>query len=1209
MRLVQIKLAGFKSFADPTLIELKDAFTGIVGPNGCGKSNIIDAVRWVLGAGRVSELRGSSTMTELIFAGSSTRSSLGRAMVELVLDNSDGTVKGAWGAFTEISVRRIVTRDGTSAYFINHQQVRRRDVQEIFMGTGLGAKTYAIISQGMITDFIKAKPEELRGYIEEAAGVSLYKERRRETETLLRSTRENLDRAGDLQIVKKEEIERLRGEAETAARWKDLAEKKARSESLWYFLQFEEARKAADEARAAIAKAEVDIAEKKAALEEAEAERETFEKNVLEAEARHDRAAKAASEAEKALARLEGELKRVLEKRRTAEREIAEAQATMKTKREALEALEHSADDVMATLETLEEAVAALEEEAAAREEVLDAAREAAEAALEQSARAGQKLNTLRKTAAEHDARAAAGRARLEELTRRAESFSEAREALAAPDESALAAAREASEEAEAAREEALARLEESEETLSSAMATLDEANEAYFSGLSRLKGAAAKLETLEDVQRRASQSGKAASWFEETGLEGMPELAQAISIDPEWVTAFEAVLENRVRAILLRDLRTAQSFEKARPPVRTVFAAPAAGIGSGANDKTSQAAGDLKLDRKAMSFSDAASFIELAGGRVPALLQHVRFADVPGREAARDALLGWLGRVGTAANLSEALRLRAALREGDLLVTPVGDVVTRASIVFWAADDPSLSILSREQEIRRLADEVATLESLSDENDAARRTAQSKLEAAKAAALEAKRTAARLTGVASEKHEKLAELTRAFEAYKRREADLKLSEEALAEEIKEKRAALEEAEALAEETLDQLEVLEAKVETCQREERRTRERFTQLEREALKTSHACDVKKVELQERRSQSRQLVARRSEFLSDIAREEKRLERAQKDLEEAADAGLEGSVDERLAEIDQLERQVRDAAEALAVAKEKSAANERIARTLREQILPLMESLGDLRASAQQKETLRDQFSERMDELGADWTAMAVLAETRGVKASTVRNEVSRLMSEMAGLGPVNHAALEHLEAAQKAFEATAAQIADLEQAIATLEAAIRKIDQETRSRMRETFDKVNANFDDCFKGLFGGGRASLVMTGDEILSAGIEVIAQPPGKRNATVSLLSGGEQTLTATALVFAMFRLNPAPFCLLDEVDAPLDEANQGRLASLCRKMSEATQFLIITHNRVTMEFASALIGVTMKEPGVSRVVSVDIEEAVKYAQTTKES
>ena len=203
VRLVQIKLAGFKSFADPTLIELKDAFTGIVGPNGCGKSNIIDAVRWVLGAGRVSELRGSSTMTELIFAGSSTRSSLGRAMVELVLDNSDGTVKGAWGAFTEISVRRIVTRDGTSAYFINHQQVRRRDVQEIFMGTGLGAKTYAIISQGMIIDFIKAKPEELRGYIEEAAGVSLYKERRRETETLLRSTRENLDRAGDLQIVKK----------------------------------------------------------------------------------------------------------------------------------------------------------------------------------------------------------------------------------------------------------------------------------------------------------------------------------------------------------------------------------------------------------------------------------------------------------------------------------------------------------------------------------------------------------------------------------------------------------------------------------------------------------------------------------------------------------------------------------------------------------------------------------------------------------------------------------------------------------------------------------------------------------------------------------------------------------------------------------------------------------------------------------------------
>ena len=1194
VRLAQIKLAGFKSFADPTLIELKDAFTGVVGPNGCGKSNIIDAVRWVLGEGRASELRGSSTMTDLIFSGSATRAPIGRAMVELVLDNSDGTVKGPWAAFAELSVRRVVTRDGTSAYFINHQQVRRRDVQEIFMGTGLGPKSYAIISQGMVTDFIKAKPEELRGYIEEAAGVSLYKERRRETETLLRGTRENLDRAGDLQVVKQQEIDRLRAEAETAARWKALEAQKLRSESLWYFLQYEEARRAAEEARAAVAKNENEIAQKKAALEEADLEREQLEAAVLDATGRHESAAKALAEAEKALARLEGELRHLLEKRRLAERSLAEAEATLEEKRAALEKIDDELEAAAAAAVELEETLAELEEASLREEAALEAAREDERKTAEAAAALSTKLERERRVAAERDAKYAAERARLEELERRAKGFDAEREALEKPDEALLEEAEETAEVAAALAEEAAEAREAADAAQSDAHDALEAANEAYFSTLSKLKAQSATLETLEAVQAQAAQSDRARDWLEETGLIGMPELARTIDVEPAWVTALEAVLEKHVRAMLLRDLRTVAGFAEARPPVRAVFVAPVDGIGARLGAVGEAQAADA--ERANASKESKTHLVLQNGASVPKLLQFVRVTAA-----------AWLAHTGAVESLAEAMRLRSALGDADRLVTPAGDVVTRASISFWADDDPSLSMLSREQDIRRAAEMLERLEIESGEKDDARKRAADALESAK----ERAQTTKRMAAIAQERLQAAraarGELLRAKAEYERREADLKLSHEALLKEVDAKRTAVDEAMALAEEALDALDALEREAVRAQDAERRARERRAGLERDALRKSHALSLKRMALNERQAQRRSLTTRRTDIAADIEREEKRAAAARAELEENVDTRVEATIESRLLELDALEKAERAAAQALALAKEKAAANERIARTLREQILPLTESLGDLRAAAQQNETLRDQFSARMDELGADWTAMAVLAQTRGVKAVTVRNEVSRFMNEMATLGPVTHAARAPLKAAADAYTATAAQMADLEQAIATLEAAIRKIDQETRARIRETFEAVRAHFAECFRVLFGGGRAELVMTGEEILSAGIEVIAQPPGKRNASVKSLSGGEQTLTATALVFAMFRLNPAPFCLLDEVDGPLDEANQARLASLCLKMAEATQFLIITHNRITMEFATSLIGVTMKEPGVSRVVSVDIDEAVSYAQNAK--
>ena len=1183
VRLRQIKIAGFKSFADPTLIEIRDPFIAIVGPNGCGKSNIIDAVRWVLGEGRVSELRGQA-MSQLIFAGSSRRKPLGRASVELVLDNSDHVVKGPWGQYEELSVRRVVTGEGLSAYYINHQQVRRRDVQEIFLGTGLGPRSYAIVSQGTIGRFTSAKPEEIRVYLEEAAGVSLYRERRRETETHLRQTRENLEHAADLQAVRGEEIERLRAEAATAARWKELDARKTESENLWYFLQCETARSEADEAAAAIARVENEIAQKRAALTECEGAQESVDADVRRADAEHERIAADFRNAEKELARLEGEMSRIVERRRVAERDEAQAERTIGEKTLALEEAVNRMEASAGRIEALEEALIefeAMNEDRAAKLEAAEAAEASAMAAAREAGGAlaaartaleveDTKLREERRREGELAARIArvgadlgkvpqADPARVEELAERLE---EAR----ADEEECAAAAEEAAERADAAREAAA------------------EAGEAYFAALSEFKSLSARLTALEDVQKSATDSDALTAWLASFGVDGLPELADEIDVPKDWMTALEAALEHRTRAFLLRDLRAAADFARRRPPAR-------------------------------LSFAESAG----SGGEAPSagLLSSLRIGDAPARPlrsvitarhpAAAAALDDWTANVALVEDFGTALRARAGLPDGGTLVTPAGDVVTRHAVTFWAAEDPRLALLSRGREIRELRERVESMDGRVAELDdartaasAAERRTREAMEAARAKASEAARRAARLTLEEREARSALAEAVR-------RAADLRKSREELEGEREETAARMEELAASIEELAERLDAAERAAGSAAAAHAREQDRLIELRREETETIHRTAMKRMEIEQARASRVEDERRIGEIKADIAREAARRDEARKSLAAEDKGALEKGAAELLEKSGELERAAADAQERLALARRRSDENRRLAKSLSDAIIPLTESLGTLRATAAQKTALLTQLSDRMRELGADWERLAVLAQERGMKAPAVKSEVTRLMNEIASLGPVNHAALAQLEEKEKAMSLAAEQMEDLQKAVETLEAAIRRIDMETRARMRETFAKVNANFMETFRVLFGGGDASLTIVGEEILDAGVEVRAHPPGKKNQTLTQLSGGEQTLTAIALIFSMFRLNPAPFCLLDEVDAPLDEANQGRLARLCRGMSEATQFILITHNRVTMEHASALIGVTMKEPGVSRVVSVDIAEAVELAAKKK--
>ena len=1170
MRLRQIKLAGFKSFADPALIELEHPVVGIVGPNGCGKSNIIDAVRWVLGEARVSELRGSSSMRELIFAGSTTRHALGRASVELILTNDDGRLKGAWSEFGEISVKRVVTAEGQSAYYINHQQVRRRDVQEIFLGTGLGPRSYAIISQGMISNFIRAKPEEMRVYLEEAAGVSLYRERRRETESLLSQTRGNLERVRDMQAVKEEEAARLEGEAQLAGKWRALTDERNAAESLWYWIQYEDVKRTLDGIAADIARGEAEIEARKADAAREAASLPALESAAREAEAKELEAAAGLRQAERALTKAEAEERRQRERRAGAERAAAEAREAKAAKERRLAETVSAREAQASETDELEETIALSgEEEAAAQEEVLSAE----DALNDVNARAAE----ARRAESDAKAQARVAHARLEAAERRAEDLRQrllrlaaSEGTLEAPDKEGLEAMKLDFEEAQAAAEEARALEEEAAEAAAEARRRRDAANEAYFAALAQEKETAAKLDALEAVEAGAQAKGRLAEFEAAEGLDGLPRLSEALSADPEWVTAVEAVVGSRLGARFLSRL----GYESRRQPAAISFVER----------------GETQEGRPAL---------ELDGVRLEPITSHVRCCSSDATAALADVA----ANVYCVKSLSEGLALRARLPEGVTLVTPKGDRLTSRSLVVWTASDPGQSVLSRQQEISALRDCLHELEDRLGKLDDDRNAAGAAAEAAERTARTSAQGARAAEAGVADLRLRIKAAEAAVAAHETRLADLRRSREELEAEGEEARALAEEAGVAADEAEAASERAVRAAAGFTSELARADMRFKTKTAALAAVRHKAELARAKLRQLSESARLYAQSEAALRSDIAREEARLVEASRLLEESAKVLGDAASAAALKVLEEAERAHaarRDATAAARLALTEAQGRWQAAQA---DVMPMTEALGVKRVEQQMKESLRTQFEERLNELKADRTDLARRAAERPQKAQSLRAKVLRLISEIAGLGPVNHAALEHLEAVRRTLEATARQVEDLEKGIETLEAAIRKIDAETRGRLRETFEEVNGHFAETFSELFGGGVASLVMSGDDVLNAGVEVKAQPPGKKNAGVKLLSGGEQALAATALVFAIFRLNPAPFCLLDEVDAPLDEANQARLAGLCRRMSSETQFLMITHHRVTMEFAGALVGVTMKEPGVSRVVSVDIENAVRMA------
>ena len=1169
MRLNSIKLSGFKSFAEPTNFLLPGQLVGVVGPNGCGKSNIMDAVRWVLGESRASELRGES-MQDVIFNGTTTRKAASRSSVELVFDNADHRAGGQWSQFAEIAVKRVLTRDGTSSYYINNQPVRRRDVQDVFLGTGLGPRAYAIIGQGTISRIIESKPEELRLFLEEAAGVSKYKERRRETENRLSDTRENLTRVEDILRELNANLEKLEKQAEVANRYHALqADVSLKQQQLW-FLRRAEAEADQVGLKTQADKAVNDLESRIADLRHIEADLETVRQAHYAAGDQVNQAQGALYEASAEVGRLEAEIRFVVEGRQRAEARLVQIKEQTahwaQQSEQAQQEIETLAEHALNGEEQAMLLAAQVEEQAMQLPELEEALRTAQQRSNEQRGSVVQVQQQIQVLAADQRNIEEQSRA----LNARHERLSADRNALAAPDDARLSNLQAQLQEAQAQAEVTAAQLDDLQHSVPQLDDARRQAQQAVNAEQTKQADISARLEALKALQEKVQTDDKLKPWLAKHGLDGLQALWSRIHIDTGWENALEAALRERMASLEVSRLDMVRSFGNDAPPAKLAFHTP-----------------PLAAAPEASS-------------ALPRLSDLLRLNDA----GLKALLTDWLSGCFTAPTLDDALAKRSSLQPGQVMYVPTGHAISAHSVSFYAQDSAQSGLLARAQEIENLDKSTKAQALISDEarhalvraeaaySDASQRLVSIRNDAAAA------QTNAHALQVETLRLSQLAEQTRARS--EQISDDLGEVEAQLAD-LQERRVAaearFEELDMQLADSQERHAQLDEAVINAERRLNDSREQQRSLERQAQEAQFA----QRSLATREAELKRIIDTATQQAASVAVEEQRV---QEDLtrltDAAAQAGLQNALNiklEREASLGAKRSEYDDLTTKLRASDERRLQLER-------ELEPLRQRITDLQLKEQAARLGLEQYTQLLADAQADLEAVAASIQLNSVRLGGLQGEIDRLHREVAALGAVNLAALDELASATERKTFLDAQSADLNEAMNTLEDAIRKIDGETRELLGGTFKIVNEHFGKMFPELFGGGNARLVMTGEEILDSGVQVMAQPPGKKNQTIHLLSGGEKALTAIALVFAIFQLNPAPFCLLDEVDAPLDDANTERYAKLVSSMSKETQFLFISHNKIAMEMAEQLIGVTMQEQGVSRIVAVDMESAVSMVE-----
>ncbi len=1160
MRLKSIRLVGFKSFVDPVTVPFDGNMTAIVGPNGCGKSNIIDAVRWVMGESSAKTLRGES-MTDVIFNGSTGRKPVGQAAIELLFDNRDGTMGGVYAQYAEIAVKRVVTRDAQSSYFFNGQKCRRRDIGDLFLGTGLGPRSYAIIGQGMISRLIEARPEELRATLEEAAGISKYKERRRETESRMRRTRENLDRLEDIREELDKQLERLRRQAEAARRYQALKSEEHR-------LKGELALLRARALRARQGEEESRVGELETAVEREVLGLRQCETRLEEARADHDRLASELDveqsrffETTTAIARLEQDLEHARARDAQLARDLEAAHRDLQE----LSRLGEDDGERLARLDERLETLTPERDELAEQLEELEAALEEAEPEVEEADAAWEAFSEQWREASREAER---GQDRLREQESRLERLGtdeqrRRQQQAELPDIAALAEQRaelaEQLAELELRREALEARregLQQARDASREAARESEAAREAERQRRSELQGELASLEAL--IQAGLADHDEALdAHVAGLGLAGAPRLGECLSVDAGWEAAVSWVLAPWLRARLV-------SLDPA------ALAVPPAELGLVETCEIEAPVGTL------------ASRVRGAGA------------------AAR-----WLAGIRCVASREAAWAERDTLAPGESLITPDGLWLGAGWMRHRGlGDGPDALLVSRRRQAEaeaacaevesRLAEQEQRLaEQLERAEQAERELEACRLEERD---LDQRRQqlAVQQSGLASR-----------LEHLEERASELAEELAGLGEAREEARLGIEEARDLWQQAMARLEEDADRRERLERKRQGARERLASLR--ARQRPQAEQLQRLALEQER-----LAAERTGLAEQQGRAGESRERLQGRLEELEEERelLREPEEERRERLDELlDRREREERALNAVRARSAELVERLredeqSRQGHERSLEgIRERLQEARMQVQALHLKAETQDEQLRELGLEERLLAERLDPNATE-SAWQTRQEELGERIRRLGAINLAAIEEYDQQAERRDYLQAQHAELSEALETLDRAIRRIDQETRTRFRDTFERVNAGLQSLFPRVFGGGTAWLTLTGEDLLETGVAIMARPPGKKNSTIHLLSGGEKALTALSLVFAIFQLNPAPFCMLDEVDAPLDDANVARYAKLVKEMSESVQFIYITHNKIAMESGDRLMGVTMQEPGVSRLVSVDVEEAAALAE-----
>ncbi len=1168
MKLEKIKLSGFKSFVDHTVIPITSNLTAIVGPNGCGKSNIIDAVRWVMGESSAKHLRGGN-MADVIFNGSSGRKPVSTASVELVFNNAEGKLGGEYAQYDTIAIKRQVSRDGLSVYWLNGSRCRRRDITDLFLGTGLGSRSYAIIEQGTISRMVEAKPDELRVHIEEAAGISKYKERRSETETRMRNTRDNLERLDDLRDEVEKQIKHLQKQAEKAEKYTELKQQERQFKVELLAMRWQSYQQAASALESQLEKVAIEhnrlFVESRSIdsqLENQRAEHKTQQQQFNQVQGDYYGVVAEVGRFEQAIKHEQRNHEDTMLEIGRSQQQADHALSELDADNQALEDIKQQLDEAEQSwldIQKRQETVVQLQQDTQQQRQVWQA-----------------QWNTYQAKTARYKEQAEVQRVKIIQLDNqqrqlqiRVDRLAVEREQLLAGDLSSDIESLEVSIELiETQREDLQVELEQLHSQIVEYRQQIKHLHNELHSHRSQQQQLKGKITSLELLQQHAmgKDNKNLSAWLEQCGVAiEQGRLAEYLDVEAGWETAVEMVLGSYLEAICV------ERIESLLPHLPSL----------------------------------TGESLTLFGTQCLPNAINVTPTSLSTKVNAPWDLSGLLSTVYCADDSDTAQHLSTQLQAHESIITPEGLWLGAGWLKIQRSKDYKTGVLQREKDLRLLKQQLEhTQQNIAEVEDRLETTER----CLKEADIQRESVARRDSNLGMElslKNSEFSAQSARLEQHRRRLAQISQEQKDIDVELTKTIEMLDEAghlQAQAEDIMAEQETTRLQLETLNQElhaaqhhnehavnEARQQVFTIKAKIESLRSSESLTSKQIERLQ--LQHQQAVAR-------IAQLENKQQQTHTTLDEEkallADKTLEkNQLEQRL----KTERQIQTDLEASIT--ELAKQHTRVQRALEIE----KEALDKLRFECQESKVRGQTVNEQLKEIDAD--AEQVLKNLPEQATDSVwKHKVDELEAQIERLGTINLTAIEEYKAQSERLSFLNAQHADLIDALQTLELAINTIDKESRLRFKETFDKINSGLQEKFPKLFGGGQAYLELTEQDLLESGVNIIARPPGKKNSTIHLLSGGEKALTAVALVFSIFELNPAPFCLLDEVDAPLDDANVRRFSKMVEEMSATVQFLYISHNKVTMEISKQLAGVTMKEPGVSRMVAVDIEEAISLAE-----